>query len=100
VARVEFARRHDRWTEIAAERLIPRGPARFGWIVDAETDLVWVRSAGTFFVTGSVTLIATQVNVTFFVDARGDVVPLERVSTIPTWSWYIDRRARAAAGAR
>jgi hypothetical protein len=99
-ARVEFARRNDRWTEIApAERLIPRGPARYGWLVDAETDLVWVRSKGSFFVTGPVTVVATHVDVTFYVDANGDFVAIERVSSIPNWSWHVAKQARSAAGA-
>ena len=100
-ARVEFVRRNERWTEIApAERLIPRGPARLGWLVDAQDDTVWTRSRGTFFASGSVSLIATNVDVTFYVDAAGEVVALERVSVIPSWSWYCERQARQGAGAK
>jgi hypothetical protein len=101
VARVEFVRRNEKWTEIApAERLIPRGPSTFGWLVDAQDDTVWTRSRGTFFVPGSVALIATHVDVTFYVDAAGEVIPLERVTTIPNWSSFVERQTRQKLAAK
>lgn len=97
--RVDLARREDKWTEIPAERLVSRGPSRFGWLVDAETDLVWVRAPGSFFVRDSVTLVATHVAVTYFVDAAGDIVALERAPNIATWSDVIRTRPDLATSA-
>jgi hypothetical protein len=98
--RVEIARRNDNFTEIPAERLIPRGPAKFAWLVDAETDLVWVRSRGTTFVRDSVTLVSTHAPVTYFISGEGDIVPIEPAPSIPSWSWYIARQTRREIAAR
>lgn len=95
VARLEYARRESGWTEIPAERLVARGPRRFGWMVDAETDKVWVRYPGSIFVTGSVTVIQTHSPVTFFV-ADGEVVPIERAQHLTTWSAVIRQRPELA----
>jgi hypothetical protein len=99
--RVKIVRRNADWTEITpAERLIPRGPARLGLLVDADTDIVWTRAPGTIFVPGSVTLVATHANYTYYVSTAGDVIPLERVQSIPTWSWYVARQTRKELAAR
>ena len=69
-------------------------------MVDAETDLVWARAPGIVFMPESITLITTHVDVTYYVSEAGDIVALERVTSIPSWSWYIDRQAKEAAAAR
>jgi hypothetical protein len=93
-ARVEIARRN--WTEIdPAERLRPRG---MGWLVDSESDYIFVLRRGTTFEPGRANLLSGEgFALWFFVDRDGDVVVLERVVSPSTWSEVVERRARRSA---
>jgi hypothetical protein len=88
-ARVEVARRN--WREIApAERLVARG---LGWLVDAETDFIFVRRGGTTFEPERASLLSGEgADLWFFVDRDGDPVVLERVTSPATWSEHVARR--------
>jgi hypothetical protein len=93
-ARIEVARRN--WTEIdPPERLFRRG---FGWLVDDETDYVFIPRRGTTFETGRASLMTGEgLDLWFFIDRdSGDVVPLERLGT-ETWSEIVAKRARKQA---
>lgn len=87
-ARIEAARKQRGWIEIApAERLISRGPAKYAWVVDSESDFLYRVAPGVWFEPCRATILADRAEgVSFFVDAGGNVVILERVSSIPTWS--------------
>lgn len=93
-ARLEIARRH--WTEITpAERLVARGP----WLVDTETDFIYIRRRGETFEPGRANLLSGEgVSLAFYVNKSGDVVPLERVPSPRTYSEHAERQARRAAG--
>lgn len=100
-ARVVNARKQAGWTEISpAERLVPRGPSRYRWLVDSELDDVYTVSPGTWFEPRKATILANMAKATFIVDAAGDVVVLERVASIPSWSWLVDRQTRQEIAAR
>ncbi|MGZ4418030.1 MAG: hypothetical protein ACXVRV_07625, partial [Gaiellaceae bacterium] len=45
-ARIDYARGNSHWTEIPETRLVRRGP---GWLIDADSDLVWVLRRGVAF---------------------------------------------------
>lgn len=94
-ARVANARRQQGWEEIApAERLRPRGPSSLRWLVDAEDDAVYVVAPGTYFDPHSAAIVADRVEATFYVNAAGHVVVLERVAAVPSWSRFVERQAR------
>jgi len=92
--RLEVARRRG-WTEIARERLVARGPSRYGWLVDAATDVVYQRYPGLTFEADSARLLADQQTFVFFVDEDGDVIPLEPLPG--TWTERYGRQARTEA---
>jgi hypothetical protein len=96
-ARIDLARRN--WREIdPPERLVARG---FGWLVDSETDYIFVRRRGTTFEPGRAAIMSGEgFDLWFFLDAAGDVVPLERVPSPKTWSEHVERQARRAARTR
>ena len=93
--RLELARRRTNWTEIPETRLVRR--ARF--LVDAETDLMWVVRRGHVFEPGraAVGYVSDNAPMTFFVDRDADVVFLEQPGGPRTWSEVVARRARRAA---
>lgn len=80
-ARVAAARRLG-WEELPETRLIPRGPR--GWLVDAETDAVYVPYRGATFERGSARLVAIPTTLSYYVDDDGSPVVLERQPQ--TWS--------------
>lgn len=91
-ARLNAARNQPNWREVSpAARLIPRGPARFGWLCDAADDSLWRVTRGATFQPGSAVVVATHTAVTFYVDTNGDVVALEP-APIKTWSEVVRRR--------
>lgn len=95
-AQIAFARRNDRWTEIApAARLVKRGP----FLVDAETDFVYSVYRGQVFGWRSVTALIPDVSLTFFLNRADELVFLERAKTARTWSEIVERRERAKANA-
>lgn len=88
-ARVARARRHNRWTEIPAGRLVRRNRL---WLVDAETDEYFVPVRGVVFHTGTANILADHVALHFVV---GDDAELVFYEIQPgTWS---DRVARQVA---
>jgi hypothetical protein len=90
-ARLEAARRNQRWTELEEVDLVSR---QRGLLVSASTDRVYRRHLGAVFAPGSVsTLIADQVELYFYVTANGEVVFLEPAFS-ETWSEYVTRRER------
>lgn len=96
-ARVEVARRA--WEEIApAERLVARGP---GWLVDSETDRIFVRRRGVTFDPGRASIFSGDgAELWFFVDRDGSPVVLERVLSPANWSEHCERRERRLRVAR
>ena len=92
-ARLKAARSQANWTEITPpERLVPRGPAKYGWLVDAASDKLWRVTWGTVFAPGTAAVAATHTAVTYYVSADGDVVPLEEAQPLSTWSEVVRRR--------
>jgi hypothetical protein len=86
-ARIEAARRNDRWTEIEAVDLVPRGR---GLLVSATTDAVFKAYAGTVFQSGSVSMVSELAPLYFAV--RGE--ELEFFEREPgTWSERVARQA-------
>ena len=91
-ARLKAARTQANWSEITpAERLIPRGPSRFSWLVDAADDRLWTPTRGSVFLPGSASIAATHTHVTFYVTPDDDVVALEP-APVSTWSEVVKRR--------
>jgi len=88
--RVGIARRAG-WEELPARRL----ERRARWLVDVETDALFLPYAGTVWQMGSARLVAEQKDLTFYVDDDGDVVVLERQPR--TWSALEARRAKRSA---
>jgi hypothetical protein len=92
-ARLKAARTQSNFSEIVpAERLIPRGPASLRLLVDTETDLLWRVSLGNVFLPDGASVAATHAKVTYYVDADGDVVTLERAEPFTTWTKLLERR--------
>jgi hypothetical protein len=75
-ARLDLARRQPAWTEIPETRLVRRGP----FLVDAETDLVYVRRRGVVFEPGraNVGYIRESTGMTYTVDQADNIVFLEQ----------------------
>lgn len=86
-ARLEVARRNSKWTEIEND-LVPRGR---GWLVSAETDLIYQPVRGVVFARYSVNVIADQTELSFYVDRDGDLVFLERIRG--TWTEHLEKHA-------
>jgi hypothetical protein len=89
-ARIEVARRNPRWTEIPEARLVRRG---LGYLVDAETDLVYTLRRGETFVRGTSNSGYSDHHLAFCVDLAGEVVMLE-LDGSATWSERVERRER------
>lgn len=89
VARIEAARRNTKWTEIDGP-LIRRGP----WWVDVESDRLFTLYRGPVFETGCASIaFADAAPLVFTVD--GDTLTLfEPVTSPPSWSEVVERRAR------
>lgn len=83
-ARLEAANRY--WPEIAEPVERHRG-----WLIDVESDRVFRRKPGIVFWRDSATAEVLGVDC-FFVDRDGDVVPLERVASVETWSEFVAQR--------
>ena len=90
-ARVEVARRNSAWTELEEVDLVRR---HRGWLVSAETDELFTLSRGVVFASGSVTVIADQAALYFYVDrAGGDLVFLEKIMSPATWTEHLEQQA-------
>lgn len=92
-ARLDVARQRLNWTEIPDTRLVRRGP----FLVDAETDLVWVVRRGHVFepYRATVGYVRNDTPMTFYVDAAsGEIVFIEPVSGGRTWTEILERKAR------
>jgi hypothetical protein len=87
-ARVAVAKRN--WLELQETGLVARG---LGLLIDAETDLVYVRCRGSIFESGSARLIDER-PLAFYLDRDGWPVVLERQGG--TWSEVV--RAKALRG--
>ena len=89
--RLELARRQPKWTEVPESRLVRRGR----YLVDAETDLVYVVRLGHVFEPGSATVgyVTPDTALTYYVDAVGSVVFLKHLGP-RTWSEIVERKAR------
>ncbi len=97
-ARVKAARACIMWEEISPpERLIAKGPKRYGWMVDAETDQIYVLHAGTAFLPRSAAVVAERMRLAFTVDSDGDVQVFECLRRPATWSDVISRSPELAA---
>jgi hypothetical protein len=90
-ARLQLARRRPKWIEVPESRLVRRGP----FLVDAETDLVYVLRRGHVFEPGSATIgyVPHDTPMTYTVNEHGTVVFLE-ASGSRTWSEIVERKAR------
>lgn len=91
-ARLELARRQQTWTEIPETRLVSRG--RF--LVDAETDLVYMRRRGVVFEPGRSTIgyVPEGAAMSFYVDTGDNIVFVEHPGGLETWSELMERKAR------
>jgi len=91
-ARLELARSQRHWTEIAETRLVRRGP----FVVDSETDAVFVYWRGQVFESGRATVgyVRDDTPMIFTVDRGGEVIFLERHPGAATWSEIVARKAR------
>lgn len=90
-ARLEFARRHNRRTEVEEVDLVRRGRV----LVSATTDRIYRPVQGVVFAPNSATAIADHSELSFYVTSAGELVFLERKSG--TWSDVIAKRARRQA---
>ncbi len=95
-ARLEIARRQHGWQEIPETRLVQRN--RF--LVDAETDLLYVLRRGVVFEPGRATIgyIGSDAVLTYYVDRDGGIVFHEQPGgALRTWSEVVPRQARREA---
>ncbi len=90
-ARLEEARRQTTWREIPETSLVRRGP----FLVDSETDAVFVVRRGHIFEPGRATIgyLPDNIPMTYFVDEAGSVVFIERYTGAATWSEIVARKA-------
>ena len=90
-ARLDLARRQTTWTEIPETRLVRRGP----FLVDAETDLVYVLRRGIVFEPSKSTVgyVPDNTPMTLYVDQDDNVVFLEEPAGPRTWSEIVARKA-------
>ena len=90
-ARLELARRRAGWTEIPETRLVRRGP----FLVDAESDLVFVLRRGHVFEPGKSTVgyVPENTSMIFTVNQDDEVVFLEQPGGIATWSEIVAHKA-------
>lgn len=86
-ARLEVARRNFKWTEIEND-LVPRNRGRF--LVSAETDAIYTPVRGVVFAPYSVSVIADQTELYYFVD-DGELHFLERLPG--TWTEHLEKHA-------
>jgi len=87
-ARVARARSIPHWREIPVERLVVRGP---GWLVDTETDLVYVGGRPVLFEPGSASPVAERDAITFFVNKDENVVAIKRRYSPRSWCEHVRR---------
>ena len=85
-ARLDAARRNPKWTEVEDD-FVSRGR----WFVSASTDHIYMPARGVVFAAYSVTVIADQAELSFFVDDDGDLRFFERVPG--TWTEHLEKRA-------
>jgi hypothetical protein len=86
-ARVALARRMSTWREIPEP--VRRGP----WLVDAESDELFVVRRGATFEPGRAHILSGDgFPLSFYVDVDGDVVVLEKVKSPATWSEHVARQ--------
>jgi hypothetical protein len=96
-ARIKAAQNCTAWTEITPpERLCARGPSRFRWVVDSETDRLYSPYPGDVFYARSATIVADRVDLTFVVD-DGEVLAYQAVRSPATWSDVIRARPELAS---
>jgi len=86
--RLEVARRQPKWTEIEGD-LVTRGR---GWLVSASTDAIYTPTRGIVFQPYSISVIADQAELSFYVDEHSDLQFLERLPG--TWTEHLERRER------
>jgi Zn-finger nucleic acid-binding protein len=86
--RLKAARRNSRWLEIEND-LVPRLGGR--WLVSASSDRIYQRVRGTIFLPHSVTAVADQSELAFYVDEDGDLVFLEQLRG--TWTEHLEKQA-------
>ena len=91
-ARLDEARRQSAWTEIPETSLVRRGP----FLVDSDTDAVFVVRRGHVFEPGRATIgyLPDNTPMTFFVDRDGDIVFVEPYLGAATWSEIVARKAQ------
>lgn len=91
-ARVKNARSCQAWQEIKPpERLIERGPRNLGWVVDSDSDRIFVRHRGSAFYPRSATVMADRADLWFTVN-EGEVVVYERLNRPASWSDVVRKR--------
>ncbi len=96
--RVRAARACQAWTEITpAERLCARGPVRYGWHVDAESDQIFVPHQGAAFLPHSSAVLADRAPLHFVVDHDGHVTVYQRALAPKTWSDVVRNSPELAA---
>lgn len=91
-ARLEEARRQTAWTEIAETRLVRRGP----FLVDSDTDAVFVVRRGHVFEPGRATIgyVLDKAAMTYFIGRDGHIVFVEPYLGAATWSDIVARKAQ------
>jgi hypothetical protein len=96
-ARVQAARDCPSWTEIApAARLCPRGPSKFNWVVDSDSNRIFRPYPAAVFHSKSANLVADRTELTFIVK-DGEVIAYEPVRNPATWSDVIRAHPELAA---
>jgi hypothetical protein len=90
-ARLDLARRQSNWTELAHVGLVRRGP----FLVDGETDQLYIVRRGVVFEPGRATIgyVPDNTPLAWFVDQAGNIVFLEQPGGPQTWSEIVERRA-------
>ncbi len=90
-ARLDLARRQTTWTEIPDTRLVRRGR----YLVDAETDLIYVLRGGVVFEPGKAVVgyVPENTPMTFTVYENGKIAFLEQPSGPRTWSEIVAHKA-------
>ena len=99
--RVRAARGCAAWSEITPlQRLCPRGPARYGWVVDSDGDQIYVRARGHVFNPGTAVVLADRSPFLFVVNDDGDVEVFEPAFRRATsWSEMVAKNPSLAPAA-
>lgn len=91
--RVETARRVEAWREVAATDFVQRPP----YLVEAESDWVFVPFKGTIYATGEAKPTYHERTALLFVVGENDELTFfERTANPQTWSQHVARRAHRA----